>query len=313
MKLKEWGAFVLLASIWGSSFYWIKIALEEIGPFMLVGLRLAFGVAGLLILMAVTRSRFPRDRRLLLAFFFASIVQTALPFVLISWGETEIDSGVASILNGTVPLFTIVIAHFWLHDEKISLSRVVGLIVGFAGVVLLMSRDVGPQGLRGDLLGFLGQLAVLIAAASYAIGITFARKHLQGQSPIVQSTLVLLMADALVWLITLGTAPTPWAVESPLIVPQQPITWFALAWLGLLGSCIAYILYFYLINSWGATRASVVTYVLPVIGLLLGILFLDEAVDWRLVAGSVLVFAGIAVVNARMFRRTKTAVPSPAR
>jgi drug/metabolite transporter (DMT)-like permease len=108
VNLKEWGAFGLLGLIWGSSFLWIKIALEEIGPFMLVGLRLAFGVAGLLILMVVTRSRLPRDRKILLAFFFASIVQTALPFILISWGETD-GFGVASS-SGTVPLFTIVIA-----------------------------------------------------------------------------------------------------------------------------------------------------------------------------------------------------------
>lgn len=303
MNLKEWGAFGLLGLIWGSSFLWIKIALDEIGPFMLVGLRLAFGVAGLLILMAVTRSRFPRDRKILLAFFFASIVQTALPFVLISWGETRIDSGVASILNGTVPLFTIVIAHFWLHDEKITLSRIAGLVVGFVGVVILMSRDIGPEGFQGSVRG---QLAVLAAAGSYAIGITFARKYLQGQSPVVQSTLVLMMADLLVW----GMAP--W-IERPLVLPRLPLTWLALAWLGLLGSCLAYMLYFYLINTWGATRASVVTYVLPVFGLLLGIIFLREPIDWELLVGSALVFAGIAAVNVKMFRRVIAAGPTPAR
>ncbi len=302
MKLREWGAFVLLGLIWGTSFLWIKIALREIGPFMLVGLRLLFGVIGLLAIMAATRSAFPRSRRVLLAFLFASVVQTALPFVLISWGETRIDSGLASILNGTVPLFTIVIAHFWLHDEKISASRIVGLVVGFIGVVLLVSRDMGPQGFRGNILG---QLAVLGAAISYAIGITFARRHLRGQSPIVQSATVLVFADALVWMV----AP---AMESPLIVPRLPMTWLALVWLGLLGSCAAYVLYFYLINTWGATRASVVTYVLPVVGLALGIIFLGERLDVQLLLGSLLVVAGIAVVNLQVLRNLAAPAASPA-
>lgn len=309
MKLKEWGAFALLGLIWGSSFLWIKIALEEIGPFVLVALRLLFGVIGLLAILAFSRKAIPRDRKILLAFFLASIVQTALPFILISWGEQYIDSGVASILNGTTPLFTIVIAHFWLHDEKITLSRIVGLIVGFVGVVILVSRDI-VMGDGAELtpwhLVILGQLAVLGAALSYAIGITFARKHLQGQTPVVQSTLVLVFADLLVW----GIAPV---MERPLIFPRLPLTWFALVWLGLLGSCIAYMLYFYLINTWGATRASVVTYVLPVIGLMLGIIFLNEEIDWRLAVGTALVFAGIAVVNLQRLRKSAAPVPSAAR
>jgi drug/metabolite transporter (DMT)-like permease len=304
MKLKEWGAFWLLGLIWGSSFLWIKIAVEEIGPFTLVAFRLLFGLMGLLGIMWLYKQTFPRDRRTLLAYLFMGVFQTALPFTLISWGETRIDSGLASILNGTMPLFVIVIAHFWLHDEKITPARLAGLIVGFVGVVVLVSRDLGSQGVQGNVWG---QLAVLAAAASYATAATFSRRYLRGQPPVVQSTMVLFFAGALMWL----TAPV---VEAPFTPPALPLTWVAVAWLGLLGSCLAYLLYFYLINAWGATHASVVTYVFPVIGLILGVLFLNEVADWRLLVGSLLVVAGIAVVNlrARAQPRPATVAAAPA-
>ncbi|MBI3962183.1 MAG: DMT family transporter [Deinococcus sp.] len=302
MKLKEWGAFWLLALAWGSSFLWIKIALEEIGPFTLIALRLLFGSLGLLAVMGLQRQPFPRHPKLIPAYLFMGAFNTGLPFVLIAWGETRIDSGLASILNGTMPLFTIIIAHFWLHDEKITLPRLLGLLLGFMGVVVLVSRDFGPQGIHSNLWG---QLACLAAAVSYATGINFSRKHLRGQPPVVQATMVVLNATVLVWL------ATPF-LEHPLHLPTLPITWLAVAWLGLLGSCLAYLLYFYLLNAWGATRASLVIYVLPIVGLLLGITFLDEVPDWRLVAGSLLVVAGIAVVNLRPQLKPKPAAVAAA-
>ncbi len=291
MKLKEWAAFTALGLIWGSSFLWIKIAVRgnDTGTFALVAFRLLFGVAGLLAIMALQKQRFPRERRVLLAYLFMGLFNTALPFVLITWGETRIDSSLASILNGTVPLFTIIIAHFWLQDEKITGPRLAGLLVGFAGIVVLVSRDLGHTALSSNLWG---QAAVLAAAASYATAITFSRRHLRNQSPVVQSTMVLLIADALVW----AVAPV---AERPLNLPDSGLAWFAIVWLGLLGSCAAYMLFFYLINAWGPTRASLVTYVFPVVGLVLGILFLNEHADWRLLAGSALVVAGILVVNLR--------------
>lgn len=299
MKLREWAAFCLLGLIWGSSFLWIKIAVAEIGPFTLVAFRLLFGLIGLLLVMRWQGQSLPRQRKVLLAYLFMGVFQTALPFVLISWGETRIDSALASILNGTMPLFTIVIAHFWLHDEKITLPRVVGLIVGFIGVVVLVSRDFDPQSTHGSIWG---QLAVLAATVSYATATTFSRRYLRGQPPVVQSTMILVVAGTLLWL----AAPI---VERPLRLPALPITWLALAWLGLLGSCTAYLLFFYLINAWGATRASLVTYIFPVIGLILGILFLSEVADWRLIVGSLLVIAGIVVVNLRLrFRAATTAM-----
>jgi drug/metabolite transporter (DMT)-like permease len=303
MKLKEWGIFGLLGLIWGTSFLWIKIAVQEVGPFMLVTFRLLFAALGLIAIMLIRRQVMPRDRKTWLAFLFMGFFNTALPFTLISWGEVKIASSLASILNGTVPLFTIVIAHFWLHDEKITLGRLAGLIVGFGGVVILVSRDIGPEGLSGDVLG---QLAVLVASISYATAITFSRKYLRGVNPLVQAMVVAIFADSMMWIVT------PIA-ENPLHFPALPGTWFAIAWLGLLGTCLAYLLFFTLINAWGATRASLVTYVFPVIGLMLGIIFLQEQADWRLWAGSALVVVSVLIVNFdKIFRSVPAVAPTPA-
>src|SRR3990172_2355846 len=240
MKVREWGAFVLLGLIWGSSFLWIKVAVAEIGPFMLVALRVLFGLIGLAVIMLLRRKRILLDGRALLGFFFLGVFNTALPFTLISWGETHIESALASILNGTMPLFTIVIAHLWLKDEKINLQRSAGLVTGFFGVLILVTRDFDPDHvIQADLLG---QLAVLAAAACYATAATFTRRHMRGHAPLVQSLMTLLFADALLW-VALPIA------ERPIQFPALPITWLALAWLGLLGSCVAYLLYFFFINT----------------------------------------------------------------
>ena len=296
MKAKEWTAFGLLGLIWGSSFLWIRIAVQDIGPFTLVALRLLFGLLGLLAVMAYKKQPFPRDRRTLRSLAIMGIINTALPFTLISWGETRIESSLASILNGTVPLFAIIIAHLWLHDERITLARIIGLLVGFVGVVILVGRDFDIESLGGN---FLGQLAVIAASISYAVSATFSRKYLRGQAPVVQSTMTLLVADALMWLSLPAVHCFTPSLDAPNQFPTLPITWVAIIWLGVLGSCVAYLMYFWLLNTWGVTRSSLVTYIFPVVGLILGIVFLGETIDWRLVAGSALVVSGIAVVNLR--------------
>jgi len=289
MRLKEWSAFWLLGLVWGSSFLWIKIAVGFMGPLAVAAFRQLIGVLGLLVVMRIQRQPFPRDWPTLRAYVILGVLQSAVPFALIAWGETRIDSGLAAILNGTMPLFTILIAHFWLHDDKMTPARLAGLGVGFGGVLVLGSRDLGPEGFHGTAWG---QLAVLIATLSYAVASTFSRRQLRDQPPLLQATMVVLVGDVVLWS-SVGVA------ERPLHLPAAALPWIALAWLGLLGSCLAYLLYFYLINAWGPTRASLVTYVFPVIGLILGIGFLGERVDWHLVLGSLLVVSGIVVVHGR--------------
>lgn len=288
MKTKNWLAFLGLSLAWGSSFLWIKIALEEVGPFTLVALRLFFGLAGLAVVAAIRRPAWPRGRQLWLALVVLGITNTALPFILISWGEVYIDSAVASILNSTVPLFTALIAHLFLSDDRLTRLRIVGMLIGFGGVVTVLSRDTGG-GLEANLLG---QAAVLLASLLYAFSAVFARRNTKGISPLVQSIVPLAVADSIVWA---GTA----LVEAPVRMPELPITWGALLWLGLIGSCLAYLLYFYLLHAIGPTRATMVTYTFPVIGVALGVAFLGEVLDWQLGLGGALVVASIVIVNRK--------------
>ena len=267
---KPWLAFGALSLIWGSSFLWIKIAVQEVGPMTLVAFRLLFGLLALLIAARVTRQRLQVSRRDLPSYAIMAVLNTALPFTLISWGETRIDSSTASILNGSMPLFVLVLAHFWLQDERITWMRLAGLLVGFGGVGLIVG--LGANGIfEGN---WLGQLAVLGGAMSYALASTYSRRYLRNRQPLAQATMVVLMAEVILWASTL-------AFERPLRLPQLPISWIAILWLGLLGTGLAYLLYFYLLNAWGSTRSSMVTYTMPVTGVVLGVSFLAEPLDIR--------------------------------
>jgi drug/metabolite transporter (DMT)-like permease len=284
MKLREWVAFCFLGTVWGSSFLWIKIGLSEIKPFTLIAYSFLLGAIGLLVIMRLTKQSFPRDRNTYLGYLFMAVFNAAVPFALTSWGETKISSGLAAILNATVPLFTIVIAHFWLHDEKINLSRIAGLTIGMFGIIILVSRDFNSGG------GMQGQLALLLAAASYGTAITFSRKHLRGKSPVVEAMMMILMADVVLW-------PLAFVVEGPLTVPLQIMTWTSIMVLGVVCSSLAYVLYFYLIETRGAVRASLVNYVYPVVGLILGVSLLGEVAHWELIVGSLLIVVGITIIN----------------
>jgi drug/metabolite transporter (DMT)-like permease len=299
MKPREWVVFFALGLIWGSSFLWIKVAVQEVDPFTLVSWRLLFGTLGMVAVIVWKRPSFPPRRAIWLALAVLGIINTALPFVLISWGEKSIDSAVAAVLNSTVPLFTLVIAHLFLHDEPITARKAVGLLIGFAGVLVLMARDLEIGSLRA---GVLGQAAVLLAAVSYASASVFARRTMREVSPLVQAFVPMAFADAVVWSIATQ-------VGEPGRLPALPITWVALLWLGLLGSCVAYLLYYHLLHSVGATRAVMVTYIFPVVGVGLGVLFLNELTDWHLLAGAALVISSIAVVN---WRPKVALAPAPA-
>lgn len=286
---------MLLSLIWGSSFLWIKIALVEIGPFLLVALRMLLGIVGLLAVAAVTRPIWPRDRRVWLSLTFLGIINNALPYVLISWGEQYIDSAVAAILNSTTPLFTMVIAHFLLSDDRMTRSRSLSLLMGFSGILILFSRDTSG-GFQGSLLG-MG--AVLLAVVSYAFASVYARRTTKGFAPAVQAMVPLLGADLILWAIT----PL---VEAPLAIPRMPLTWVAIFWLGILGVSAAYLLYFYLLHSVGPTRTVLVTYTFPLVGVALGVIFLNERLDWHLLAGGALVVSSIIVVNQKSPTRARS-------
>lgn len=286
MQPKHWTVFILLGAVWSASFLWIKIALEEVGPLTLVAYRVLFGLLTGLAVAVIFRVPIPRDWKTWRIFTLLGVTNIAIPFFLITWGEQSIDSAVASILNATVPLFTIVLAHFFTPDDKISAQKLIGLLVGFVGVVVLLSEDVNA----GASNSLLGQAAVIAASASYAVSYVIARRNTAEVRGEIRGALPLVTATALMWLI----APV---AEAPLKIPSLPITWIGLLWLGVLGSGLALIMQYYLVHEIGPTRATLVTYIFPLGGVLLGVIFLDEHLSWQLVAGAVLIISSIAVVN----------------
>lgn len=285
MKPKHWFVFILLGAIWSSSFMWIKIAVTEIGPITLVAFRVLFGLLFGVAVILIQRVQLSRSRKEWSPLLILGITNVAIPFFLISWGEQSIDSAVAAILDATVPLFTILIAHYLLHDDKMTVPKVLGLLMGFAGVVVLMSKDIGDS--AGSVLG---QLAVVLACAFYAGSNVYARRTTEDTPGILRSAGPLLSATAVMWLAT-------FFIEEPVKVPQLGITWVALLFLGILGSGVAFVLSYYLLHEIGPTRTSMVTYLFPLGGVLLGVVFLNEKLSWQVFVGGVLVILSLAVAN----------------
>src|SRR5688572_448723 len=264
---------------------WIKIAVQEIGPVTLVAFRVLFGLLFGVVVIYIQRIQWPRTRKEWTPLLILSIANIAIPFFLISWGEQAIDSAVASILNATTPLFTILVAHFLLQDDKMTAPKVLGLLMGFAGVVILMSKDIGTS-----LGSVLGQFAIVLASAFYAGGAVYARRTTQDLPGIMRSAGPLLPATVLMWLMM-------FAVESPVKFPQLGITWIALLFLGVLGSGLAFVMSYYLLHEIGPTRTSMVTYLFPLGGVILGVLFLNEELSWQLVVGALLIVLSLIVAN----------------
>jgi drug/metabolite transporter (DMT)-like permease len=296
----DWFFFLLLGFAWGSSYLFIKIGVDAgLPPFTLITLRLLFGVALLATVVAVARERLPRERNTYGHLLVMSILNVALPFYLITWAEQSVDSSLAAILGAAVPLFVIVIGPLLLADERITLPRLIGLAVGFAGVWILVGFDPARMA-DGDLLP---ELALIAASASYAAGAVYARRYVHGLRPMIPAVFQVGFAAVIAAVLAL-------ALERPFGLSVEPVGFLAVVWLGLLGSGVAYLLFFRLLARWGATRTSLVAYLLPVVGLVLGALVLDEPVDARLILGTALVIAGIAIVNARLNLRRRVAQPT---
>ena len=292
MRAREYGVLIILALIWGASFLFIKLAVEEVSPATLVFLRLSFSVLTLLLIAAARPDLIAGWRRYWKPGVAVGIINNLIPFVLISWGETAIASGVASILNAATPLFTVLLAN-WLPGmsrERLTPQRGAGVLLGFVGVGVL----VGPAALglgSGGLARTLGEMAVLVAAAAYGVGAIMSRRF-GGAAALVAplscqvTALVLMVPVALVW--------------SPPTKLPSPVAIGAAAELGVLGTALGYLLYFWLIRHVGATRTSLVTYLLPCTALIWGVLLLGERVSWNALGGLLLVLLGTMLTNGTL-------------
>jgi drug/metabolite transporter (DMT)-like permease len=302
LKGRDLLLFLGLAALWGSSFLFIKVALEEVGPASIVLARLVFGTLTILAAIPLLRSRTPGllppeagsvvkgVRSLLWPLIFLGAVNAVLPYLAIAWGEQFISSGLASIFNATVPLFSalLVIALPFLPNERPGAFGILGLLLGFAGVcVLVTGGGGGDAGGVSDRL--IGGGAVLLGAASYAVGGVYARVNLKGV-PALVSALGQNAAGVLVAL------PLTLAFGLPSQLPSLT-TVFSLAALGVGGTGIAYILLFVLLERLGAVKMSTITYLLPATALLYGAVLLGEEVTVRALVGLALILAGVAGVT----------------
>jgi drug/metabolite transporter (DMT)-like permease len=303
----NWLLFIGLGLMWGTSYLFIKIGVETLPTFTLVACRLGIGLAFLATVVAIAREQLPREPKMYGHLLVMSIVNIALPFALITTAEQSVDSALAAILNGAVPLFVIVIAALFLHDEPITVNRLAGLVIGYAGVVLLVARSLGASGVESSVGG---ELALLGSTFSYGVGAVYARRNVRGLRPMIPALFQVGFAFVITSTIAL-------LFEKPFDVQWTGRSLFAIAWLGLLGSGLAYLAFFRLLQAWGATRTSLVAYLLPVVGIVAGALVLNEAVDAGVVAGAGLIIGGVALVNSRfgqrrIFGRTPPATSSQA-
>ena len=312
---QAWIGFCVLALIWGSSFLFIRIGVEQLPPFQLVFIRTAIAAVGLNIVVLARGKRLPTDWRSIADLLFLGIVNTVLPFAFITWGETQIESGLASVLQGTAALFTLLVAHFAFADERITLRKIIGLVIGFLGVVVLASRSTAEAGSNTDsTLHVLGQLAIVVASFCYALGGTFSRKAMQNRlDPFVVAAGAMTVAAITTGIIAYAGPVV--GVTPPIGLNQlEPRVLGAVLALGFVNTFGAYLIFYPLIAALGAARTSMVTYIIPVVGLVLGAIFLGELLDVRLIIGAVMILGSIAIVNLNLdtiLNRTKT-VPNKA-
>jgi drug/metabolite transporter (DMT)-like permease len=244
-----------------------------------------------------------------------AVINIVIPFALITTAERSVDSNLAAIINGSVPLFVILFAAFFLHDEPMTVNRLGGLIVGYVGVVVLVSKTLLNPG-QDSSIG--GELALVGSAVAYGAGAVYARRNVRGLRPMIPALFQVGFAFVIVATIALLTEPV--ATGGLACVPGTPCGWtgnaiLAVVWLGLLGSGFAYLANFRLLSRIGATRTSLVAYLLPVVGIVSGVIMFNEQVDLRLVAGTLLVLAGVALVNSHRGERRlfgRAAPPKPA-
>lgn len=293
MTSLEWSMLLALSVLWGGSFFFVGVAVKELPPLTIVVLRVALAALALRLMIWLLGMRLPREREIWTAFFGMGFLNNVVPFVLIVWGQTHIASGVASILNATTPLFTMIVAHLLTADDKLTGSRLVGVVVGFIGVAVM----IGGAALQGLGVGVLAQFGILVAAISYAFAGVFGRRfQVMGVAPIVTAT-GQVTASSLMLIPLMLIVDQPWTLPFPSLH-----TLGALVGVALLSTALAYVLYFRILATAGAINLLLVTFLIPVSAILLGILVLGETLQLTHLLGMGLIGAGLAAIDGRPWK-----------
>ena len=292
MSLFNWAQLLLLGAIWGGSFFFARIAVAEIHPLTLVLFRVAIAAAALHIYLLARGPSFRLALPIAGSFFILAILNNVIPFSLIFAGQTAMGAGLAAVLNATTPFWTILIANAVTSDEKFSLNKVSGILLGIAGTAIM----VGPGLLAGLGGPVWAKFAMIGASLSYAVALVFARRF-KAVPPVIVATGQLTASTIIMVPVVLF-----WSGTAGLFAASPPV-WAAVFALALLSTAFAYILYFSLIGSAGATNASLVTLIVPVSAILLGFLFLGEHLEYFEVFGMALIGFGLVTIDGRLFKR----------
>lgn len=295
MTSLEWAMLLALATVWGGSFFFNGMAVQELPVFTVVVSRVALAAVILLMVMRLRGERLPHDRRVWAAFFGMGLLNNAIPFSLIVWGQQHIASGVASILNASTPLFTVILAHLLTSDERMTVGKFVGVLIGFTGVAVMIGLDA----LRDLDTGVIAQFLCLAGAVSYAFAGLYGRRfRAMGISPIVTAT-GQVIASSLIMLPLVMVLDRPWTLPPPSLTAIG-----ALIGVAAISTALAYVLYFRILATAGATNLLLVTFLIPISAILLGTLFLEETLLPRHFAGMALIGAGLAAIDGRLLRTT---------
>jgi drug/metabolite transporter (DMT)-like permease len=291
MTAADWLLLIFLSVLWGGSFFFAKVALAELPPLTLALARVAIAAAILIVLVRAAGLALPAGWGAWRPYFAMGLINNVLPFTLLFWAQTHIASGLASILNATTPFFTIAVAHLATTDDKLTLPRAIGLVIGFTGVVVMLGIDL----MSGVGAHVLAEVACLAAAFLYAVSGVMGRRF--GKTPPLAISAALLSASTVMLLPLALIFDWPWTLPAPSVH-----AWSALIGLAALSTALAYIIYFRVLARAGATNLLLVTFLIPVSAILLGTFALDEPFVPRQLAGMLAIALGLAAIDGRPAR-----------
>lgn len=293
MEPRDWGQLLLLSLIWGGSFFLIGISVDQIPVLTLVALRVGFAAMALWAICAWRGSALPREPRIWGAFFIMGLCNNVLPFSLIVFAQTALPAGVASILNATTPLFTVLVSALVLADERASLMKLAGVVLGLGGVATMIGLDK----IAGHGNPLLHQMAVLAAAICYAISGAYGRRFGRlGVEPLVTAAGMVTASTVILAPVALVMDGWPQGIDAR--------HWLAAGTLGVVCTGVAYVLYFGILARAGATNISLVTFLVPVSAILLAWTFLGETLSLAHVLGTAIIAAGLSLIDGRLYART---------
>lgn len=293
MGIKEWGLIIILSILWGGSFFFVGVAVKEMPPLTIVLCRVALASIILLVIVYLKGDKMPSSPGLWGAFIIMGALNNLIPFSLIVWGQTHIESGLASILNATTPIFSVVLAHFLTREERLTANRITGVTIGWIGVAML----IGIESLRGFGIEVMGQLAVVGATFSYACAAIYGRRF-KGINPLIVATGMLCGS-------TIMMTPLALVIEQPWNLSPGITTLMALFGLAAVSTSLAYIIYFQVLATAGPTNLLLVTFLIPVSAILLGVVVLAERLAWNAFAGMGLIFIGLIAIDGRLLKMFK--------